>query len=144
MAFCAGTGVLVFLDLVTQLLLKNAFESDGKKLPDEMKVYEGDFEFHLYVAYQDRESAIGLDVIEALEGVNSKLGLSNFKAIVRLSQSNDGGPKPPRWTPAYIEEQLEPLKDSLQRVWVVGPPSLNETFDKTLEAIGPKINLKPD
>ena len=84
-AFCAGTGVLVFLDLVSQLLLKNAFESDGKKVPDEMKFYEDDFEFHLYVAFQDRESAIGLDVIEALESVNQKLGLTNFKPTVRLS-----------------------------------------------------------
>lgn len=94
------------------------------------------------MAFQDRESAIGLDVIEALEGVNEKLGLNNFKAIVRLSNS-DALFKPPRWTPQYIEEQLTPLKDTLSRVWVCGPPSLNETFDKTLEAIGPMINLKP-
>ena len=43
-AFCAGTGALVFLDLVSHLLIKNCFESDGKKLPNEMAtMYQHDF-----------------------------------------------------------------------------------------------------
>lgn len=55
-AFCAGTGALVFLDLVSHLLLKNCFESDGKKLPNEMAVmYQETFAFHLYVSFQDRD-----------------------------------------------------------------------------------------
>jgi len=33
-AFCAGTGALVFLDLVSHLLLKNCYEHEGKKLPN--------------------------------------------------------------------------------------------------------------
>jgi len=33
-AFCAGTGALVFLDLVSALLIKNCFETDGRKLPE--------------------------------------------------------------------------------------------------------------
>ena len=52
-AFCAGTGVLVFLDLVAHLLMRNIFLS---KLPEEkvdpqFKVLKDDFEFHLYVAF---------------------------------------------------------------------------------------------
>lgn len=97
-AFCAGTGALVFLDLVSHLLIKNCFESDGKKLPAEIaSMYQTGFEFHLYVSFQDRDQAIGLDVIERLELVNRKLGLNNFKAVVRLSVTD--GPKLPRWTP---------------------------------------------
>lgn len=70
-AFCAGTGALVFLDLVAHLLLKNCFESDGKKLPNEMAVmYQPTFAFHFYCSFQDRDQAIGLDVIEKLEQVN--------------------------------------------------------------------------
>lgn len=107
-AFCAGTGALVFLDLVSHLLLKNCFESDGKKLPVEMaNLYQSGFSFHLYVSFQDRDQAIGLEVIEKLEQVNQKLGLSNFKAVVRLSVTD--GPKLPRWTPAYVESELKPL-----------------------------------
>ena len=60
-AFCAGTGVLVFLDLVAHLLVKNCFEADGRKMPAEIAAnYQPGFEFHLYVSFQDRESAIGL------------------------------------------------------------------------------------
>ena len=40
-------------------------------------------------------------VIEKLEQVNQKLGLHNFKAVIRLSVSD--GPKLPRWTPEYVE-----------------------------------------
>ena len=132
-AFCAGTGALVFLDLVSHLLIKNCFEADGKKVPEEMSVYEADFVFHLYCSFADRESAIGLQIIEALEKVNAKLGLSNFKATVRLSKTD--GPKLPRWSPTYISDELTPLAGSINRIWVVGPPAVNEMFDKTLEAM---------
>jgi hypothetical protein len=101
-AFCAGTGALVFLDLVSHLLIKNCFEADGKKIPEEMALYERGFCFHMYVAFQDRDSAIGLEVIEALERVNKKLGLSNFKVVVRLSKLEGTAKDLPRWTPKYI------------------------------------------
>lgn len=71
-------------------------------------------------------------MIEALEQVNQKLGLNNFKATVRLSKPTSG-PKLPRWNPLYIEEQLTPMAGNIQRIWVVGPPAVNEMFDKTLE-----------
>ena len=46
-AFCAGTGVLVFLDLVSHLLLLNK-----GKAPNQMKeFYEPKFKFVLYVAF---------------------------------------------------------------------------------------------
>ena len=106
---------MVFLDLVAQLLLKNCFEADSRKVPDEMRNYYDDgFELHLYVAFLDRASAIGLQLIEALADVNRKLGLSNFKLTLRLAKpeaAEDGGETPqkmPRWTPAYIAEQLTP------------------------------------
>lgn len=72
-------------------------------------------------------------MIEKLEQVNTKLGLTNFKAIVRLSVTE--GPKLPRWTPAYVEEQLKPMAGNIKRVWVCGPPAVNEMFDKTLESL---------
>ena len=34
MAFCAGTGILVFLDLVSTLLIKSTFEKISKPLPE--------------------------------------------------------------------------------------------------------------
>ena len=41
-----------------------------------------------------------MELIEALVKLNEKLGKDNFKATVRLSETD--GPKLPRWTPEYI------------------------------------------
>lgn len=77
-AFCAGTGVLVFLDLVAHLLILNSLPSD--KVPKEMQTFYKlpGFKFHLYVAFQNREQSIGLDLIEALQKVNQVRQLDNF------------------------------------------------------------------
>ena len=107
-AFCAGTGALVFLDLVSHILIKNCYEKYDTKLPTEMaSMYQHDFQFHLYFSAQDEENAIGLNVIKKLQEVNEKFGFNNFKAVVRLSVTN--GPKLERWTPEYIKKELEPL-----------------------------------
>ena len=66
------------------------------------------------------------------------LGLDNFKDTVRLSQTD--GLKLLRWTPDYIESELS--GKSLQKVWVCGPPAVNEMFDKTLGDLKDKLNLK--
>lgn len=141
-AFCAGTGVLVFLDLVAQLLILNCFsKSDADAVPREMRdFYKPGFRLHLYVAFQNRAQAIGLDLIEALEQVNRTLGLDNFRVTVRLSEA-DGGAKLPRWTPAFIERELEPLAGEIKKVWVCGPPVMNEMFDKTLGSIAAKLQI---
>ena len=138
-AFCAGTGVLVFLDLVAHLLLVNTLR---ESVPEPMrKHYQSGFKLILYCSFQSRDQAIGLDLIEALEQVCTKLGLDNFRAIVRLTQTD--GPKLPRWTPEYIEKELEGHSGQLRKVWVVGPPQVNETFDKTLGQLSDKLKLQP-
>lgn len=98
-AFCAGTGVLVFLDLVAHLLVLNAFQATGKGLPEEMSsFYSSGFKLRLYASFASRDQAIGLDLIEALIAVNKALGLDNFEAVVRLSKTSDGSDPLPRWT----------------------------------------------
>ena len=104
MAFVAGTGVLVLLDLVSHLLILNSFEAQSKGLPDEMKFFDSDFKLHLFVAFRSRDHAIGLDILEALLAINKKLGKDNFKLTLRLSEVPAGEQKLPRWTPEYIEE----------------------------------------
>ena len=120
-AFCAGTGVLVFLDLVAHLLIMNCFEADGKGLPEEMEqFYDKDFKLHLFVAFQSKDQSIGLELIEALERVNKVLGVDNFQAYVRFSETE--GPKMPRWTPGFVESALEMYSGEIKKVWVCGPP----------------------
>ena len=68
-AFCAGTGVLVFLDLVAHLLMRNVFlakQSQDQVDPQFLQLKD-DFEFHLYVAFQDVDQSIGLQLCEGLE-----------------------------------------------------------------------------
>ena len=139
-AFCAGTGVLVFLDLVAQLLMVNAFQAEGKALPEEMQYFQPGFKLHLYVAFQSRQQSIGLDLIEALVRVNEKLGLDNFKLTLRLSESE--GKKLPRWTEEWIKTEMEPLAGKIQKIWVCGPPVMNELFDKTLEKITKQLQIE--
>ena len=103
-----------------------------------LSFFKAGFKLHLYVAFQSREQAIGLDLIESLQKVNEARGLNNFKATVRLSQT-DETPKLPRWTPEYIERELTPLSGEIQKIWVCGPPVLNEMFDKTLGELLPKL-----
>ena len=76
-AFCAGTGILAFLDLVAHLLMRNIYTTkECFELIDLQfhKLKDG-FEFHLYVAFEETEKAIGLEICEALERVNQKLHL---------------------------------------------------------------------
>ena len=93
----------------------------------------------MYASFADRDTAIGLDLIEACEKVKEKLGRVNFKATVRLSKTDEGAPKLPRWTPGYIQEELMPLSGKMKRVWVCGPPAVNELFDRTLNDLKDKL-----
>jgi len=88
-AFCGGTGVLVFLDLVSHLLMRNIFSSKlpADRVDPQFKYLKDNFEFHLYVSFADQDQTIGLELCEALERVNVKLHLTNFRFKVRMSES---------------------------------------------------------
>lgn len=61
-AFCAGTGILVFLDLVTFLILQNTKATTMGKF----RGFKDSFVFHLFVAFRDRNESIGLEILEGL------------------------------------------------------------------------------
>ena len=91
-AFCAGTGVLVFLDLIAHLLLRSYYRHyvDCENVPTEMFQLKDDFTFLFYVSMLSMDSEIGLNICEALQKVNRKLGENNFKLTVRISKRWDG------------------------------------------------------
>ncbi len=64
-AFTAGTGVLVFVDLVAHLIRKNLemldHEEDAELSPD--------FKFTLFVSFQKREDGVALELCEALQKI---------------------------------------------------------------------------
>ena len=126
-AFCAGTGVLVFLDLVAHLLMRNVFlaKQPENQVDPQFKQLKNDFEFHLYVAFQDADQSIGLQLCEALERINERLKYNNFKLTIRLSEDIYAKVKPPRWDEKFIEAELTPHAGKLKKIWVCGPPILN-------------------
>ena len=135
-AFCAGTGVLVFLDLVSHMLLRSYYKHyvAQDKVPDEMFQLKDDFTFLFYVSMLSMDAEIGLNICEALEKVNRKLGETNFKLTVRISKRWDGL-RGQVWDEAFVEENLTPYAGKIKKVWVSGPPIMNETLDKSFDKL---------
>ena len=47
-----------------------------------------------------------------------------------------------RWDEKYIDQQLKGLNCAdIKKIWVCGPPMMNEKFDKSLKALCPKYNI---
>lgn len=130
-AFAAGTGALCFVDLVAHVALAvlGLLEKVDDRVQEHVDLQS--FQFVLYVSFQSREDAIGLELMEALHDWCVDKGLTCFKLVLRLSKG--AAKKQPRWEADWIREQLAQYEgQDLQRVWVCGPPVLSETFDRTL------------
>jgi hypothetical protein len=88
-AFAGGTGALVFLDLVARIILSNLGLIPLR--------FDSDFEFHFYASFRSEESSIGVDLCNKLVKLNEKLGLNNFKFILRLAEGPKTSERPSRW-----------------------------------------------
>jgi len=104
-AFAAGTGVLVYLDLVARLILQNS-----GNLPEECEKFADDFCFHFFVSFVNRDESIGLDLCEALVELNKSKGINNFTLTVRISESKDGT-RAVRWNKDYIMPKLKEIEN---------------------------------
>ena len=89
---------------------------------------------------------MGMDLCMKLMEMNKKLNIENFNLIVRLSEGKYGadGVKPQRWSKDTIRDQLIPYAGKLSKVWVCGPPILNQTFDMALDEIRDELQLESD
>ena len=95
-----------------------------------------------YVSMLSMDSEIGLNICEALEKVNRKLGETNFKLTVRISKRWDGF-RGEVWDQNFVESNLMPYKDKIRKVYISGPPGMNEGLDKAFDNIGDKLGVKP-
>ena len=143
-AFCAGTGVLVFLDLLSHLMLRAYYKHyvDPNKVPKEMHQLKDDFTFLFYVSMPSMDSEIGLNICEALSKVSRKLGENNFKLTVRISKRWDGF-RGDIWDQKFVDEQLSPYAGNIKKVWISGPPQMNEQLDKCFERLSTKLGVYP-
>jgi len=131
-AFCGGTGVLVFLDLVSHLLLRAYYKHYAAEVPDYMKQLKDDFKFVFFVTMPCMDSEIGLNMCEALEKVNRKLGETNFELTVRISKRWDSV-KSAAWEEKFVYEKLSLYAGNIKKIWISGPPRMNEILDKAFE-----------
>ena len=116
-AFTAGTGCLVFVDLVAHLIRKNL-----NLLPDheENQLSRKDFKFIFYLSFRDRDSGIAVDLIQGLHELSKKTDMNNFECYIRYSNESRQ-----RWDRLWILNQLKIHQDDLKKVWVCGPPKMN-------------------
>ena len=122
-AFAAGTGVLVFVDLVAylvrqQLELKSEDEEQDSELSQ-------DFKFVLYASFASEDEAIALDFLQA---ASESLG-DRFELRLRLS---DGSRETStgRWDSEFLDAEMSKLDDQPAKVWVCGTPGMNQAFEK--------------
>lgn len=131
-AFTAGTGSLVFVDLANQILLGAL-----GLIPPEERMRKT-FRFIFFVSFRTLKDSCGYELLQGIEKV--KEAHPNFRLRVRFSDQ-----KMARWTPEYIEKQLMDIKNEddlkLERIWVCGPPVMQEEFDKTLTRLAPRLGL---
>ena len=134
MAFTAGTGCLVFVDLVAHIIRKNLKLLNN----DEDKELASDFKFVFYVSFPNRKESVAMELIEGCHNLAKKRGLQNFELVCRFSNESKE-----RWNDAYIERQLEIHQhQGISRVWVCGPPIMNEQFERALEKNAERFDLK--
>lgn len=128
-AFCAGTGALCFTDLMAHIAqavmgMTPGGQFEGGGIDIEL------FEFHLYVSFPSAADGVAFDLMTALHEFCERNNLKTFKLIARLSKEKVN---PARWDENWITKTVGGYSpDQVKRVWVCGPPVLNETFDRTL------------
>ena len=76
--------------------------------------------------------------------MNRKLQIENFHLTVRLSEGNKYRKKPQRWDEDYIEKELMPYSGKINKIWVCGPPMLNQSFDIALDKLKTKLKITSD
>ena len=102
-AYCAGTGVLVFVDLVGHLLLKQVAKNGGPdvlgKLHAEMEGIPSlpdDFRFEINNSFASEEEGIALELMKALESIDPES--TAFKSNIQYSNQKPNT----RWDESYF------------------------------------------
>ena len=94
------------------------------------------------MSFPNREQSVALELFEAFDAYCKRTGSSIFHLHLRLSQENVN---PERWNDDWIRQQIGKFgPKNIQRVWVCGPPVLNETFDRLFSTENNRVGLTSD
>lgn len=110
LAFGAGTGVLVFLDLVYAIWTQRA---------------HSEFFLYLYISFKSKKESVGIDLMQATQ----KKFRSQFKLQVNLDEEGIGGRLTENMLGLWI-------KDDIRKAWVCGPAGFNLWVGETLQNYG--------
>lgn len=129
LAFAAGTGNLCFVDMVAHIALAElGLLTDEDNLNG--RIDTNGFQMHLYASFPSKADAVAYELCESLDTYCKNKGSKSFELHPRLSKEKINTA---RWNEAWIEKTLTSYPAAeVQRMWVCGPPVMNETFDRTL------------
>jgi len=128
-AFCAGTGALCFVDIMAHIALAVMGQLSPADI-DAGSINIKEFSMHMYASFPSRREGVAYELMEALHNYCLARDLQTFVLHPRLSKEKIN---PARWDNKWIENTLLQYKPAeVQRVWVCGPPFMNEQFDRTL------------
>ncbi len=98
------------------------------------------FKFVFYISFASEADSIALELLEAFEQYCQRNGCLNFDLHVRLREEQKNAEI---WDREFIVQQLKKFEVAeIERIWVCGPPKMNEIFDRTLSSISSEgINL---
>jgi hypothetical protein len=84
------------------------------------------FKLEVYTSFASEEEAIGLDLIRALIALKDRF---EEKKDLFVHHPRIRGE---RWGPSLVQEKLA-VAEGVDRVWVCGPPLMQEQFDRASE-----------
>ena len=91
------------------------------------------FKFIFYVSFASEADSIALELLEAFEQYCQRNGKLNFDLYVRLAKEKKNSC---RWDRNFVVNEMRKYDlGEIQRIWVCGPPAMNETFDRALSRL---------
>jgi len=129
LAFAAGTGNLCFVDCMAHVALC-LLGLVGKEDYAQGCIDVEKFQMHLYASFPSKADAVAYELCEALHNYCQRNDLKTFTLHPRLSKEKIN---PARWNETWIESTLSSYNaKEVERLWVCGPPVMNETFDRAI------------
>lgn len=135
-AYAAGTGVLVFSDLVGHLLLRQVAATGGpdvlaalRQEPEfaNIPTLPDDFKFVLNTSFFDQNEGIALELIKALQSIDPEKKVFEHNGQFTMTPDNKRA-QSVRWDENYFSRFFKDLEAT--KIWVCGPPIMQECFDR--------------
>ncbi|CAI2387249.1 unnamed protein product [Moneuplotes crassus] len=137
--FCAGTGILPFMDLFAYLGRK-IMNEEGHFKDEEFNEIGEKSQFIIHAYFSTRESCIGIELVEAVQKLYQKHH-KGYKFNLNLTLTQSGGEK---LTDDSLLELLQDYSDANQginRLMVCGPPPMECQFQRLSSKIIKRTHL---